>query len=149
MKPPATCPVTRRPLLKNWDPPRSSLGAVRSKDGTTIGYYKLGRGPELILLHRAGQLEEPAHRGYGSLRLLQSLRARPVRPANERAVWRVPGLRTEIEHLSALLHLALSTCSASGQERLRDPSAVRFKSVRNLTASLEGARARFCQVPNE
>ena len=35
------------------------LGAVRSRDGTTIGYRRLGMGPGLILLH--GSMSSGGH----------------------------------------------------------------------------------------
>lgn len=36
-------------------PPSPELGEVQSADGTTIGYYRLGQGPKVVLLHGAGQ----------------------------------------------------------------------------------------------
>ena len=40
------------------EPHPSSVGSVRSNDGTAIGYYDLGQGPGLILVHGAGQSSE-------------------------------------------------------------------------------------------
>ena len=40
------------------EPRPSSVGSVRSNDGTPIGYYELGQGPGLILVHGAGQSSE-------------------------------------------------------------------------------------------
>lgn len=79
-------------------------GEVRSADGTAIGYYQMGQGPSLILLHGAGQSSEnlstlarqlsdnftvfvPDRRGRG----------RSGRYGD------FHGLRSEIEDLSALL----------------------------------------------
>ena len=37
------------------EPASPMPGQVRSADGTPIGYYRIGDGPALILLHGAGQ----------------------------------------------------------------------------------------------
>ena len=79
-------------------------GEVRSADGTTIGYYRVGRGPAIVLLHGAAQSSEnlsalardlsdrftvfvPDRRGRG--------RSGPYGDFR--------GLRSEIEDLSAVL----------------------------------------------
>ena len=81
-----------------------SAGSVTSADGTVIGYYRLGQGPAVILVHGAGQtgadlrrLAEglagaftvyvPDRRGRG--------RSGPYRPSD--------GLRAGVEDLSALV----------------------------------------------
>jgi pimeloyl-ACP methyl ester carboxylesterase len=38
--------------------PTPEVGEVRSADGTMIGYYRLGKGPSVVLLHGAGQSSE-------------------------------------------------------------------------------------------
>lgn len=86
------------------EPHPSSVGSVRSNDGTAIGYYELGQGPGLILVHGAGQSSE-------NLRTL-------ARELSDAFTVYVPdrrgrgmsgpygefhGLRTEIEDMSALV----------------------------------------------
>lgn len=83
------------------------LGTVTSADGTSIGYYALGKGPAVVLVHGAGQTGEnlrslathlsdefalfvPDRRGRG--------RSGPAGDAQ--------GLGTEIEDLCALLDLS-------------------------------------------
>lgn len=82
----------------------SEPGEVRSADGSTVGYYRLGQGPPVVLLHGAGQSSRnftalardlsdaftvfvPDRRGRG--------RSGPYGDFH--------GLRNEIEDLSALL----------------------------------------------
>ncbi len=79
-------------------------GEVRAADGTAIGYFQVGHGPPLILLHGAGQSSE-------NLRVLarQLSHSFTVFVPDRRGRGRsgpygdFHGLRSEIEDLSALL----------------------------------------------
>jgi pimeloyl-ACP methyl ester carboxylesterase len=86
------------------EPASPVLGQVHSADGTTIGYYRMGHGPALILLHGAGQ-------SSGNLSRLAAALAGaftcyvPDRRGRGRSgpYGNYCGLRTEIEDLSAVL----------------------------------------------
>jgi pimeloyl-ACP methyl ester carboxylesterase len=92
--------------------PGPALGEVRSADGTTIGYQRVGTGPAVVLLHGAGQ-------SSGNLtRLARALSGAftvyvPDRRGRGRSgpYGEFHGLSTELEDLSALL-------DASGASRL-------------------------------
>ena len=84
--------------------PVPELGEARSADGTTIGYYHLGQGPPVVLLHGAGQSSD-------SFRTLASELSDsfavfvPDRRGRGRSgpYGEFHGLRSEIEDLSAVL----------------------------------------------
>jgi pimeloyl-ACP methyl ester carboxylesterase len=86
------------------------LGAVTSRDGTTIGYRQFGSGPGLVLLH--GSMSSGAHHVELARRLSDAFtvfvpdrRGRglsgPYRPGDE--------LDQELEDLAALLHATGAT----------------------------------------
>jgi pimeloyl-ACP methyl ester carboxylesterase len=87
--------------------PGPALGEVRSADGTTIGYQRVGTGPAVVLLHGAGQ-------SSGNLtRLARGLSGAftvylPDRRGRGRSgpYGDFHGLATEIEDLSALLDVS-------------------------------------------
>lgn len=88
----------------------SALGEVRSADGTTIGYQRVGAGPAVVLLHGAGQSSA------NLMRLARALSGAfmvyvPDRRGRSRSgpYGEFHGLSTEIEDLSALL----DACAAS------------------------------------
>ena len=54
-----TSQIAIEPRIVPIDEAELALGAVRSRDGTTIGYRRLGRGPGLILLH--GSMSSGGH----------------------------------------------------------------------------------------
>ncbi|MGP8159690.1 MAG: alpha/beta fold hydrolase [Candidatus Dormibacteria bacterium] len=88
------------------------VGTVTSKDGTHIGYYRLGQGPGVIRLHGAGQSSE----NFRNLaRMLEDAFTLYIPDRRGRgmsgASGEPHGLQTEIEDLSALL-------DASGADRL-------------------------------
>jgi len=84
--------------------PRPALGEVSSRDGTTIGYQRVGTGPAVVLLHGAGQssgnLTRLAHALSGEFTVYV-----PDRRGRGRSgpYGEFHGLSTEIEDLSALL----------------------------------------------
>ncbi len=93
------------------EPPASTTGAVRSADGTTIGYYQMGHGPVVILLHGAGQTSQNLRSLAGGLADSFTVCV-PDRRGRGRSgpYGQFHGLRTEIEDLSALLDATGSRC---------------------------------------
>jgi pimeloyl-ACP methyl ester carboxylesterase len=87
----------------------SVTGEVTSADGTTIAYWKIGRGAGVILLHGAGQSSENLSKlafGLADTFTVYVLDRRG-HGRNRRGDFR--GLRTEIEDLSAILDLSSAT----------------------------------------
>jgi pimeloyl-ACP methyl ester carboxylesterase len=106
-----------------------SVGEVRSADGTTIGYQRVGTGPAVVLLHGAGQSS------VNLMRLARALSGAftvyvPDRRGRGRSgpYGEFHGLSTEIEDLSALL-------DASGARRL-------FGLSSGAVIAIEAARLR-------
>jgi pimeloyl-ACP methyl ester carboxylesterase len=85
-------------------------GEVRSADGTAIGYYKIGRGPSVVLLHGAGQSADNLSRLAQDLADVCTVYV-PDRRGRRRSgpYGEFDGLRTEIEDLSALLDCSGAT----------------------------------------
>jgi pimeloyl-ACP methyl ester carboxylesterase len=86
------------------------LGEVRSADGTTIGYRRIGTGPAVVLLHGAGQSSANLMRLAGALAGAFTVYV-PDRRGRGRSgpYGEFHGIETEIEDLSALL----DACGAS------------------------------------
>jgi len=91
-------------VSEGTNPTTRSSGAVESSDGTTIGYYTLGQGPGVVLVHGAGQWSDNFRSLAESLSdaftvYVPDRRGRGMSgPYGE-----FDGLRTEIDDLSALL----------------------------------------------
>lgn len=47
--------------------PSAPMASVRSRDGTTIGYRRLGDGPGVVLMHGGGQASQNLMRLAGAL----------------------------------------------------------------------------------
>ncbi len=92
--------------------PDRALAEVRSRDGTTIGYQRVGAGPAVVLLHGAGQSSGNLTRLADALSVEFTVYV-PDRRGRGRSgpYGEFHGLSTEIEDLSALL-------DASGANRL-------------------------------
>jgi pimeloyl-ACP methyl ester carboxylesterase len=92
------------------EPVSPTRGEVRSADGTPIGYYKVGVGPPVLLVHGAAQSSDNLSRVARRLAdaftaYVPDRRGRPMSgPYGE-----FHGLRTEIEDLSALLDVSGAT----------------------------------------
>jgi pimeloyl-ACP methyl ester carboxylesterase len=82
-------------------------GEVRSTDGTRIGYYKVGEGSSVVLMHGAGQSSDNLSRLARELADGFTVYV-PDRRGRRRTgpYGEFHGLRTEIEDLSALLDLS-------------------------------------------
>lgn len=93
------------------EPPASRVGAARSADGTAIGFYQMGQGPALILLHGAGQTAENLRSLAGGLAGAFTVYV-PDRRGRGRSgpYGQFHGLGTEIEDLSALLDVTGARC---------------------------------------
>ena len=96
--PPTTSPAT----IDGME--RSSESTVTSRDGTSIGYYRMGTGPGLILVHGAGQTAESFRALARDLSpdftiYVPDRRGRGMSPSY--GAFR--GLRSEMDDLSALL----------------------------------------------
>ncbi len=87
------------------------VGAVRSADGTAIGFYRMGQGPAAILLHGAGQAAENLRSLAGGLAGAFTVYV-PDRRGRGRSgpYGQFHGLGTEIEDLSALLDVTGARC---------------------------------------
>ena len=87
-----------------------ALGEVRSADGTTIGYQRVGVGPAVVLLHGAGQLSGNLMRLARALCEVFTVYVPDRRGRGTSGPYgEFHGLRTEIEDLNALL----DACGAS------------------------------------
>ena len=93
------------------EPPASTVGAARSADGTAIGFYQMGQGPAVILLHGAGQTAENLRSLAGGLAGAFTVYV-PDRRGRGRSGphGQFHGLGTEIEDLSALLDVTGARC---------------------------------------
>lgn len=92
-------------------------GEVRSADGTTIGYYRAGKGPAVILLHGAAQSADNLRTLAGDLSDRFSVFVPDRRGRGRSGAYAdFRGLQTEIEDLFALL-------DASGAHRVFGLSA--------------------------
>ena len=96
---------------------RPVLGEVRSADGTTLAYQRVGAGPAVVLLHGAGQSSGNLTRLAGALSGAFTVYVADRRGRGRSGPYgEFHGLSTEIEDLSALL-------DASGASRLFGLSA--------------------------
>jgi pimeloyl-ACP methyl ester carboxylesterase len=93
------------------EPPAPTTGTVRSADDTVIGFYRMGQGPAVILLHGAGQTGENLRSLADGLAGAFTVYV-PDRRGRGRSgpYGQFPGLRTEIEDLSALLDATGARC---------------------------------------
>ena len=94
------------------DPTESSpkQGEVRSADGTTIGYYRLGSGPAVVLLHGAGQSGENFSKLAHELSDTFTVFVPDRRGRGRSGTYGdFHGLRTEIEDLGAVLDVSDAT----------------------------------------
>jgi pimeloyl-ACP methyl ester carboxylesterase len=92
--------------------PRPALGEVRSADGTTIGYQRVGTGPAVVLLHGAGQSSGNLTRLAQALSTAFTVFVPDRRGRGSSGPYgEFHGLRTEIDDLCALL-------DASGASRV-------------------------------
>ena len=86
-------------------------GTVGSADDTSIGFYQMGQGPAVILLHGAGQTAENLRSLAGGLAGAFTVYV-PDRRGRGRSgsYGQFHGLGTEIEDLSALLDVTGARC---------------------------------------
>jgi pimeloyl-ACP methyl ester carboxylesterase len=84
--------------------PTPGMSTVTSRDGTSIGYYSVGTGPGLVLLHGAGQTAESFRTLATDLAPSFTVHVPDRRGRGmSRSYGDFQGLRTETEDLAALL----------------------------------------------
>jgi pimeloyl-ACP methyl ester carboxylesterase len=116
-------------------------GAVRSADGTEIGFYQVGQGPGVILLHGAGQTSanlSTLARGLSDAFTVYV----PDRRGRSRSgpYADVHGLSTEIEDLTALL-------DATGSRRVFGLSAGAVIAIETALSRPQIARLALYEPP--